>query len=202
MLTLSKAFALTCTTDEARRIRDEIGFFQTVRAVLAKSASCAGKSSAERDLALQQIVSRAVVSTEIVDILNAAGLDTPDISILSDEFLAEIQGVEKKNLAMEVLRKLINGELHLRSRVNVVQTRAFSQRLEKAIARYHGNAITQRRSFRNSSGSPRTSAPPTDAARKKDSARRRSPSTTPWPRTRAQSRRWATTTFAWLSTSC
>ena len=101
-----------------------------------------GKTSAERDFAVQQIVSRAVVSTEIVDILEAAGLETPDISILSDEFLAEVQGMEKKNLAMEALRKLINGEVRSRSRVNVVQTRAFSDRLEDAIARYHTNAIT------------------------------------------------------------
>ncbi len=142
VLALSRAFALAAASDEARNIRDEVGFFQTVRAALAKSVPGAGKSSAERDLAVQQIVSRAVVSTEIVDILEAAGLDTPDISILSDEFLAEIQGMEKKNLAMEALRKLIDGELRSRSRINVVQTRAFSQRLEEAIARYHGNAIT------------------------------------------------------------
>ena len=119
-----------------------MGFFQTVRAALAKSVPGAGQSSAERDLAVQQIVSRAVVSTEIVDILQAAGLETPDISILSDEFLAEVQGMEKKNLAMEALRKLINGEIRSQSRVNVVQTRAFSERLEEAIARYHTNALT------------------------------------------------------------
>ncbi|MCY4595567.1 MAG: type I restriction endonuclease subunit R [Bryobacterales bacterium] len=142
MLALSKAFALAAASDAANEIRDEVGFFQTVRAALAKSTPGAGKSSAERDLAVQQIVSRAVVSTEIVDILQAAGLETPDISILSDEFLAEVQGMEKKNLALEALRKLINGEIHSRSRVNVVQSRAFSDRLEAAIARYHTNAIT------------------------------------------------------------
>ena len=142
VLELSKAFALAGGSDEARDIRDEVGFFQTVRAALAKSAPGSGKSSAERELAVQQIVSRAVVSTEIVDILNAAGLETPDISILSDEFLAEVEGMEKKNLAMEALRKLISGEIRSRSRVNVVQTRAFSDRLEEAIARYHTNAIT------------------------------------------------------------
>ena len=142
VLALSKAFALAAASDEAREIRDEVGFFQTVRAALAKSAPGSGKSSAERDLAVQQIVSRAVVSTEIVDILQAAGLETPDISILSDEFLAEVQGMEKKNLAMEALRKLINGEIRSQSRVNVVQTQAFSERLEEAIARYHTNAIT------------------------------------------------------------
>lgn len=142
VLALSKAFALAAASDAARDIRDEVGFFQTVRAALAKSTPGAGTSSAERDLAVQQIVSRAVVSTEIVDILEAAGLETPDISILSDEFLAEVQGMEKKNLAMEALRKLINGEIRSQSRVNVVQTRAFSERLEEAIARYHSNAIT------------------------------------------------------------
>ena len=142
VLALSKAFALAAASDAAREIRDEVGFFQTVRAALAKRAPGAGKSSAERDLAVRQIVSRAVVSTEIVDILKAAGLETPDISILSDEFLAEIQGMEKKNLALEALRKLIDGELRSGNRVNVAQTRAFSERLEKAVARYHGNAIT------------------------------------------------------------
>ncbi len=142
VLALSRAFALAAASDEACRIRDEVAFFQTVRAALAKSASGSGKSSAERDLAVQQIVSRAVVSTEIVDILKAAGLGTPDISVLSDEFLSEIQGMEKKNLALEALYKLLIGELHSRSRVNVVQTRTFSQRLEEAIARYHSNAVT------------------------------------------------------------
>ena len=142
VLALSRSFALAAASDAARDIRDEVGFFQTVRVALAKSAPGAGKSFSERDLAVQQIVSRAVASTEIVDVLKAAGLDSPDISILSDEFLAEVQGMEKKNLALEALRKLINGELRSRSRVNVVQTRAFSQRLEEAIARYHSNAIT------------------------------------------------------------
>lgn len=142
VLALSKAFALAAASDAARDIRDEVGFFQTVRAALAKSAPGADKSSAERDLAVQQIVSRAVVSTEIVDILAAAGLEAPDISILSDEFLAEVQGMKKKNLAIEALRKLLNGEIRSQSRVNVVETRAFSERLEEAIARYHSNAIT------------------------------------------------------------
>ena len=142
VLMLSKAFALAAASDEAKDIRDEVGFFQTVRAALAKSVPGRGKSSAERDLAVQQIVSRAVISTEIVDILAAAGLETPDISILSDEFLAEVQGMEKKNLALEALRKLINSEIRSQSRINVVETRAFSERLEDAIARYHTNAIT------------------------------------------------------------
>ena len=142
VLSLTKAFALAAASDEARSIRDEVGFFQTVRSALAKSAPGNGPSSAQRDLAVQQIISRAVVSTDIIDILEAAGLESPDISILSDEFLDEVKGMEKKNLALEALRKLINGEIRSQSRVNVVQTRAFSDRVEEAIARYHTNAIT------------------------------------------------------------
>jgi len=142
VLALSKAFALASASDEARDIRDEVGFFQTVRAALVKSAESSGKSSADREFAIQQILDRAVVSTEIVDILAAAGITTPDISILSDEFLAEVQQLEKKNLALEALRKLLNDEIRSRSKTNVVETKRFSERLEAAIARYHTNAIS------------------------------------------------------------
>lgn len=142
VLALSKAFALASASDEARDIRDEVGFFQTVRAALVKSDEGAGKSATDREFAIQQILDRAVVSTEIVDILAAAGITTPDISILSDEFLAEVQQLEKKNLALEALRKLLNDEIRSRTRTNVVETKRFSERLEAAIARYHTNAIS------------------------------------------------------------
>jgi type I restriction enzyme R subunit len=142
VLALSKAFALASASDEARNIREEVGFFQAVRAALVKSAASAGKSAADREFAIQQILDRAVVSTEIVDILAAAGITTPDISILSDEFLAEVQQLEKKNLALEALRKLLNDEIRSRSKANVVETKRFSERLEAAIARYHTNAIS------------------------------------------------------------
>ena len=142
VLALSKAFALAAGSDEACRIREEVGFFQAIRAALVKSGTGAGVTRQERELAIQQIVSRAVVSTEIVNILQAAGLRSPDISILSDEFLAEVQQMEKKNLALEALRKLINDGIRSRSKANVVQTQAFSERLEAAVARYHANAIT------------------------------------------------------------
>lgn len=141
VLSLSKAFALTSASDEARAVRDEVGFFQTVRAALVKSAGSAGNAVADRDFAIQQILDRAVVSTEIVDILAAAGITTPDISILSDEFLGEVQRLDKKNLALEALRKLLNDEIRSRSKTNVVETKRFSERLEQAIARYHTNAI-------------------------------------------------------------
>ncbi len=142
VLALSQAFALASASDEARRIREEVGFFQAIRAALVKSEESSGGRALDRDLAVQQIISRAVVSTEIVDILKAAGITSPDISILSDAFLQEVQQFEKKNLALEALRKLLGDSIRSRSKTNVVQTKAFSERLEDAIARYHANAIT------------------------------------------------------------
>ena len=142
VLALSTAYSLAAASDEARAVREEVGFFQAIREALVKSATGSGVSSQERDFAIRQIVSRAVVSTEIVDILKAAGIQSPDISILSDEFLAEVQQMEKRNLALEALRKLINDGIRSRSKSNIVQTKAFSERLEDAIARYHTNAIT------------------------------------------------------------
>jgi len=142
VLALSKAFALASASDDAREMREEVGFFQAVRVALVKSSESSSTSSADREFAIQQILDRAVVSTEIIDILAAAGITTPDISILSDEFLAEVQQLEKKNLALEALRKLLNDEIRSRSKTNVVETKRFSERLEAAIARYHTNAIS------------------------------------------------------------
>ncbi len=142
VLALSKAFALASASDDARRLRDEIAFFQAVRAALTKSVTSGGNRGAGKDFAIQQLLDRAVLSTEIVDILGAAGLATPDISIMSDEFLGEIQQLQKKNLAIEALKKLLNGEVTSRLRTNIVESRRFSERLEGAIARYHTNAIS------------------------------------------------------------
>ncbi|WP_421902097.1 type I restriction endonuclease subunit R [Maridesulfovibrio sp.] len=143
VLALSKAFALASASDQAAKIRDEVGFFQTVRAALAKSTAVSGGGSKQNlDFAVQQIVSRAVHSTEIVDILAAAGIETPDLSILSDEFLAELKGMKQQNLALDALRKLLNGQIKSQSRTNVVMQKAFSDRLKDAIQRYHNNAIT------------------------------------------------------------
>ena len=142
VVALSKAFALAGASDAARDIRDEVGFFQAIRAAMIKTTKSSGKSPAERELAIQQIVSRAVVSTEIVDIMKAAGIESPDISILSDDFLAEVRQMGTRNLALEALRKLINGEIRSQSKRNVVQSKAFSERLEAAVARYHANALT------------------------------------------------------------
>ena len=134
---------MASASDEAQKVREEVGFFQAIRAALTKSAPGDGKkSTADRELAIQQIISRAVVSTEIVDIMKAAGISTPDISILSEEFLSEVEKLDKKNLAIEALKKLINGEVKAQSKKNVTQSKAFSERLEAAMARYHTNAIT------------------------------------------------------------
>ncbi|MCR9152107.1 MAG: DUF3387 domain-containing protein, partial [Rhodobacteraceae bacterium] len=142
VLALSKAFALASASDTARAVRDEVGFFQTVRAAMTKASEVDGQGTAAREMAIRQIVDRAVASTEIVDILKAAGIATPDISILSDEFLAEIQKLDKKNLALEALSKLLNDEVRSRSKTNVTESRRFSERLEDAIGRYHTNALT------------------------------------------------------------
>ncbi|MFA7587700.1 MAG: type I restriction enzyme endonuclease domain-containing protein, partial [Novosphingobium sp.] len=142
VLELTKAYALASASDEAREIRDAIGFFQAVRAAIAKKTATGKLSQADKTLAVQQLIDRAVASAEIVDILKVAGIDSPDISILSEEFLLEIQGMEKKNLALEALKKLLAGEITSRMRTNVVESRAFSRRLEDAVARYHAGALS------------------------------------------------------------
>lgn len=143
VLALSKAFALAAASDDAQAIRDEVGFFQAVRAALVKTDQGGGnRSRADTDLAVRQIISRAVVSTEIIDILQAAGIESPDISILSDDFLREVRQMDKKNLAVEALKKLINGQIRSRLKTNVIETRSFTDRLQAAIARYHNNALT------------------------------------------------------------
>lgn len=142
VLEMSKAFALASASDQARAIVDEIGFFQTVRAALSKTSGIGKLSDKAKSFAVEQLLNRAVANTEIVDILKAAGIQSPDLSILSEEFLAEVQQMDRKNLALEALRKLLNGEIASRSKSNVVETKAFSKRLEEAVARYHSNAIS------------------------------------------------------------
>jgi type I restriction enzyme R subunit len=138
---LSKAFALAVPHDEALRIRDDVGFFQAVRAVLAKNAIGERKTDEEIEHAIRQIVSRAIVSDEVIDIYAAAGLKRPDISILSDEFLTEVRSMPHRNLAVELLQKLLRGEIRTRSRRNVVQARSFAELLEQALRKYQNRAI-------------------------------------------------------------
>ena len=138
---LSRAFALAVPHEEALSIRDELAFFQAVQAVLVKRAQGDSRSDEELDSAVRQIVSRAVASEEVVDIFSAAGLKRPDISILSDEFLAEVQNMPHRNLAVELLQKLIRGELSIRRSKNVVQARSFVELLEQTLRRYENRSI-------------------------------------------------------------
>jgi type I restriction enzyme R subunit len=138
---LSQAFALAVPHEEALAIRDDVGFFQAVRAVLAKSAPGERKTDEELEHAIRQIISKAIVSDEVVDVFAAAGIKKPDISILSDEFLAEVRGMPQRNLAVELLQKLLKGEIRARSQRNVVQARSFADLLEQALRKYQNRAI-------------------------------------------------------------
>ncbi|HHW14170.1 MAG TPA: DUF3387 domain-containing protein, partial [Firmicutes bacterium] len=138
---LSQAFALAVPHERALAIRDDVSFFQAVRAALVKRAPGEAKTEEELDHAIRQIVSRAVAPEGVVDIFAAAGLKKPDLSILSEEFLAEVRGMPQKNLAVELLRRLLNGEIRTRRRKNLVQARSFAELLEQAIRRYQNRAI-------------------------------------------------------------
>ena len=120
---LSQAFALAVPHAETFRIRDDVGFFQAVRAALSKRATGETRPEEDLDLAVRQIVSRAVASEGVLDIFAATGLDKPDISVLSEEFLAEVQAMPQRNLAVELLQKLLRGEVATRRRANVVRAR-------------------------------------------------------------------------------
>ena len=138
---LSQAFALSVPHDEAIRIRDDVAFFQAVQAVLAKRAPGDARPEEDLDHAVRQIISRAVNPEGVVDIFAAAGLERPDISILSDEFLEEVWGMPQRNLAVELLQKLLKGEIKTRGRKNVVQARSFAEMLEQTLRRYQNRAI-------------------------------------------------------------
>jgi len=138
---LSQAFALSVPHEEALRIRDDVAFFQAVRAVLAKRTPGEPKTEEELDQAIRQIISKAIVPEGVVDLFAAAGLRKPDISILSEEFLAEVRGMPQRNLAVEVLRKLLTGEIRIKKRKNIVQARSFAEMLEEAIRRYQNRTI-------------------------------------------------------------
>ena len=138
---LSQAFALAVPHEETLRIRDDVGFFQAVQSVLSKSAIGESRTGEDMDHAVRQIISRAVASEGVMDIFAAAGLDKPDISVLSDEFLAEVQGMPHRNLAVELLQKLLKGEVSSRRRKNVVQARSFAELLEQTLRRYQNRAV-------------------------------------------------------------
>ena len=141
VMELTRAFTLSVPDEEAIRIRDDVNFFQTVRAAILKKAPSEQRTEEDLDSAIRQIVSRAVASEGVVNIFAEAGLRNPNISVLSDDFLSEVRGMPHRNLAVELLQKLIRGELSTRRRQNVVQARSFAGMLEDAIRRYQNRTI-------------------------------------------------------------
>ncbi|HET8630861.1 MAG TPA: type I restriction endonuclease subunit R [Thermomicrobiales bacterium] len=140
-LALAKSFALAVPRPEALAIRDELIFFQTVKAAIAKATPRGPGRQGDLDHAIRQLVEAAIAPGGVVDIFAAAGLKKPDISVLSDAFLAEVRDLPQKNLAVELLQKLVNDEIVARGRKNVVESRAFSEKLSAALTRYHNRAI-------------------------------------------------------------
>lgn len=139
---LAKAFKLAAGSPEPMEHAEEVAFILAVRAALRKmDVGGGGSGRREPDFAIEQLLNRAVASTEVIDILEACGFDRPDISVLSEEFLIEIQNLEQKNLAVEALKKLLNGEIKAKTRGNIVQNEKFSARLSDAIARYHNRSV-------------------------------------------------------------
>ena len=138
---LTKAFALAVPNEEAIRIRDDVGFFQAIRGALVKIGAPSPTAEEALEHVLRQLVSRAVAPTGVMDIFAAAGLDKPDISILSDGFLAEVRSMPQRNLAVELLQRLLKDEIKARSKRNVVQGKSFADLLEKAIRKYQNRAI-------------------------------------------------------------
>ena len=141
MHALSQAFALAVPHAEAIRIRDDVAFFQAARAALSKRAAAEARTDEELDHAVRQIVSRAVAPEGVLDIFAAAGLDKPNVSILSEDFLSKVRGMKRRNLAVELLQKLMKGDLATRRRKNVVQARSFANMLDQTIRRYQNRAI-------------------------------------------------------------
>lgn len=140
---LSKSFAISVPHAYTIDIRDEVGLFQAIKARIVKvTQSGKGKSDEEIETAIKQILSDAIVSDGVIDIFDAAGIKKPDISILSDEFLAEVKGMTHKNLALELLKKLLKDEIKTRNKVNLVQSKKFSEMLESSVRNYQNNLIT------------------------------------------------------------
>jgi len=141
-LAMSKAFSLCCTLDEARAVREEVAFLQAIKVLLTKrDISARKKTDEERELAIRQIIGNAVVSGEVVDVFQAVGLDKPNIGLLDDEFLAEVRNLPEKNLAVELLERLLEGEIKSRFSSNLAQEKKFSELLGNVIQRYQNRSI-------------------------------------------------------------
>lgn len=140
---LLRAFSLAVPHEEAMKIKEDVGFFQAIKSTIAKNTDTGtkGKYQEDMDSAIKQILSKAIISDRVVDIFVAAGLKKPDISILSEDFLAEVRELPQKNLAFEMLKKLLNDEIRIRMRKNLVQAKSFREMLEKTIRKYTNRNI-------------------------------------------------------------
>jgi type I restriction enzyme R subunit len=140
---LGKAFALAVPDEKALAVKDEVSFFEAVKARLCKFDSTgSNKSDEEIETTIRQVIDKALVSDKVVDIFDAAGIKKPDISILSDEFMMELKGMEHKNIALEVLRKLLNDEIKSRAKTNLVESRSLMEMLEDSLTKYHNKVLT------------------------------------------------------------
>jgi type I restriction enzyme R subunit len=140
---LSRAFAIAIPHDQAMDAKDEVSFFQAVKARLAKfDGTGSGRTDEEIETTIRQVIDKALVSEQVIDVFDAAGIKKPDISILSEEFLMELKGMEHKNVALEVLKKLLNDEIKSRAKKNLVKSRTFLEMLEDSIKRYHNKILT------------------------------------------------------------
>jgi type I restriction enzyme R subunit len=140
---LSRAFAIAIPHDQAMDVKEEVGFFQAVKARLVKfESNGSGRSDEELETTIRQVIDQALVSEKVIDVFDAAGIKKPDISILSEEFLLELKGMEHKNIAMEVLRKLLNDEIKARAKTNLVKSRSLIEMLEESIKKYHNKILT------------------------------------------------------------
>lgn len=140
---LGKAFAIAIPNEQAMDVKDEVAFFQAVKARLCKfSERGTGHTDEEIETTIRQVIDKALVSEKVIDIFDAAGIKKPDISILSEEFLMELKGMEHKNIAMEVLRKLLEDEIKARSKYNLVESQSLMEMLDRSITRYHNKVIT------------------------------------------------------------
>ncbi len=140
---LSKAFAIAIPHEQAMDVKDEVAFFQAVKARLAKfDETGSGKTDEEIETTIRQVIDKALVSEQVIDIFDAAGIKKPDISILSEDFLLELKGMEHKNVALEVLKKLLNDEIKSRSKKNLVKSKTLMEMLENAIKKYHNKILT------------------------------------------------------------
>jgi type I restriction enzyme R subunit len=140
---LSQSFAIAIPHDQAMDVKDEVSFFQAVKARLAKfDGTGSGKTDEEIETTIRQVIDKALVTEQVIDVFDAAGIKKPDISILSEEFLMELRGMEHKNVAMEVLKKLLNDEIKSRAKKNLVKSRTFMEMLENAIRKYHNKILT------------------------------------------------------------